>query len=179
MAIASKSGTSKRKRQESASAMVGLPTAVREASRKEGIALPQNHTLPKRPKTNNMPISLPRRKPPLWLLRLSLWERRLGVITGSLAVLMLTMYIWSVYSQKMWNQSYHQQGNLQRYERQLITTNEVLQNKMAQQGERETDLVPSTPQTAIFLKPAPQRPAKTPQTIVPQQVKPSQRPRGY
>jgi hypothetical protein len=71
---------------------------------------------------------------------------------------MLAVYGWTVYSQHMWNQAYQKLGVLQRHERQLTTTNEVLKNQMALQAEQPiTGLVPPNPAAVIFLKPAPQR----------------------
>lgn len=58
----------------------------------------------------------------------------------------------------MWSQSYRKLAILQRHERQLTATSEVLKNKMALQAEQPiTNLIPRNPTEAIFLKPAQER----------------------
>ncbi len=100
------------------------------------------------------------RSAPLWLLRLSSLQRRSHMVTFLLIAGMLAVYSWTVYSQQMWIQGYRKLGTLQRDERQLTTTNEVLKNQMALQAEQlHTALIPSNPAEAVFLQSAPQRPS--------------------
>lgn len=117
--------------------------------------------LPNRPRPSGetVPI-LPRsRLAPFWLLRLYALQRRFSVVTFLLIAAMLMVYGWTVYSQQRWNQSYRKLVTLQRHERQLTATSEVLKNQMALQAEQPaTGLVPHNPSKVIFLEPAPQRP---------------------
>jgi len=86
------------------------------------------------------------------------WQRRSSVATFLLVVATLIIYGWTVYSQQMWSQSYRKLLTLQRDERQLTTTNEVLKNNMAQQAEDQAmGLIPPNPATTIFLSSAQER----------------------
>lgn len=106
-----------------------------------------------------VPIQLRSRSTPMWLLRLYTLQRPSSIVMFLLMATMLSVYSWTVYSQKMWINSYHKLDILQRDERQLTTTSEVLKNKMALQAEQPiTNLVKPNPVLAIFLQPAPQRP---------------------
>jgi hypothetical protein len=125
-------------------------------------------TIPQKTRTrnDNVPI-LPSARKPLWLLRLSLLQRCSNALILCLVAVVLGLYSGTVYSQRAWNRAYRQLESLQRQERQLTTANEVLKNKIAQQAEQpETGLSPADPTQAIFLKPAPQRPARPAETIV-------------
>ena len=136
MAIASKSAVSARKRQ--------APLKAKPVAELNPVIIPLSSS----------------RSAPLWLLRLSSLQRRSHMVTFLLMVGMHAVYSWTVYSQQMWSQGYHKLGTLQRDERQLTTTNEVLKNQMALQAEQlHTDLIPSNPTEAVFLKSAPQRPS--------------------
>jgi len=84
-------------------------------------------------------------------------QSRFSGVTFLLVTAMLTVYGWTVYSQNIWNQAYQKARILQRHERQLTTTNEVLKNQMALQAEQPATLVRQSCQVVIFLKPAPQR----------------------
>lgn len=111
---------------------------------------------------NHVPIQLRSRSTPMWLLRLYTLQRPLSVVMFLLVATMLSVYSWTVYSEKMWRNSHRKLDILQRHERQLTTTSEVLKNKMALQAEQPiTNLVKPNPVLAIFLQPAPQRPAHT------------------
>lgn len=92
---------------------------------------------------------------PLWLLRLHLIHRNSSIVAFLLVAAMLVVYGWTVYSQELWSQAYQKLQNLQRQDRQLTTTNEVLQNKMAVEGEKPSaGLVAPTPAGMIFINPA-------------------------
>lgn len=117
--------------------------------------------LPSYPRPRSQAVSiLPNSKlEPFWLLRLCVLQRQFSVVTCLLVAAMLTIYGWTVYSQRMWNQAYRKLGTLQRHERQLTTTNEVLKNQMALQAEQPPmGLVQSNPAEMIFLQPLPQPP---------------------
>ena len=131
--------------------------------------------LPNRPKPNGqtVPVLPSSQSAPFWLLRLCALQRRFSVVTFLLVTAMLTVYGWTVYSQHMWNQAYSKLVILQRNERQLTTTNEVLKNQMALQAEQSaTGLVPPNPAQVIFLKPEPQR-SNHPTDLVPHATKPA------
>ena len=112
---------------------------------------------PKSPKGNQerVPVMPNSESPPLWLLRLHAIHRNSSIVAFLLVAATLVVYGWTVYSQELWSQAYHKLQNLQRQDRQLTTTNEVLQNKMAVEGEKpSTGLVAPTPARAIFINPA-------------------------
>jgi len=70
---------------------------------------------------------------------------------------MLTVYGWTVYSQRM-ESSIQQASNLTtKNERQLTTTNEVLKNQMALQAEQSAGASAAKSGSGDFLKPEPQR----------------------
>lgn len=156
--VASKSAVSthKRKVPAKAKAVAELTSEVIPLSLK-------TKDLPNRLKTSGqIPIQLRSRSTPMWLLRLYTLQRPSSVVMFLLVATMLSVYSWTVYSQKMWSNSYRKLDILQRHERQLTTTSEVLKNKMALQAEQPiTNLVKPNPVLAIFLQPAPQRPAHT------------------
>ena len=107
-----------------------------------------------------VPAMPPREAVPLWLMRLCALQRHSSIVTFLLVASMLVVYGWTVYSQQLWSKEYRKLETLQRHERQLTTTNEVLKNQMALQAERpNTGLVAPSPASAIFLPPAPQNPS--------------------
>lgn len=154
MAVTSKSSVSAHKRKVSSKqrTVTELKQKVIPLS-SPGLNLPDRGRF--NPKTAS--IDLKARKP-IWLLRLYTLQRPSSAVMFLLVTVMLTVYSWTVYSQKMWSQSYSKLESLQRHERQLTTTNEVLKNKLAVQAQQPlTNLVPQNPTEAIFLPPAPQR----------------------
>ena len=89
---------------------------------------------------------------PWWLLRLYALYRYSCVGTFVLVIAVLVVYGWTVHSQKLWGQSYRKLQELQRDERQLMKTNEVLKNKMAQESEKaNTGLSSPAANQTIFL----------------------------
>ncbi|MCX7596207.1 MAG: hypothetical protein N2235_21100 [Fischerella sp.] len=106
---------------------------------------------------------------PLWLLRLYALHRHSVIVTFLLVTTTLIVYGWTVYSQQLWSQGYRKLQNLQRYERQLTTANEVLKNKMAQEAQKPAaGLVSPSPANTIFLPPAPKNSISTPSTSEPE-----------
>ena len=92
---------------------------------------------------------------PLWLIRLCYLQHRFSAFTWLLVVTMLTVYGWTVYFQHRWNQAYNTLETLQQNERQLMSTNERLKDKLALQAQQpEMGLVPPLPEEAIVLQPA-------------------------
>lgn len=181
MAVASKSVVSSRKRQN--------PSKARAVAELNSGAVPLSLKaldLPSRPRPSDktVPIQVRAGSAPLWLLRLCTLQRRSWMISFLLMAGMLAVYSWTVYSQKMWSQSYRKLETLQRNERQLTATSEVLKNEIALQAEKPaTGLVPPNPASAIFLPPAQERPAANTGLPAPkpatQTQKRSQFPLGY
>lgn len=152
MAVASKSTASVR--QPQAPSKAKLPTTAGVNSLSPQVKLYNRSTL----KGQTVPI-LPSAKPaPLWLLRLCSLQNCSMFVTFPLMVGLLSIYGWTVYSQQKWTQAYRQLETLQRHERQLTTTNEVLKNQLAQEAEQPAQgLVPSESASAIFLSPTSKR----------------------
>ncbi|HLO86132.1 MAG TPA: hypothetical protein VK203_14145 [Nostocaceae cyanobacterium] len=102
-----------------------------------------------------LPMMSPTASLPVWLLRLYTVNRYSSVVAFLCVVAALMVYGWTVYSQELWSQAYRRLQNLQRYERQLTTTNATLKSKMAEEGEKATtELVSPSPEGTIFLPPA-------------------------
>jgi hypothetical protein len=96
---------------------------------------------------------------PSWLSALIFIRRSSDLITFLLVAATLALYSWTVYTQQQWSQEYRKLETLQRHERNLTTTNEVMKNQLAQQAEKPaTGLVNPTQANAIVLPAAPQRP---------------------
>ena len=148
--VASKSPTFAR--QSQAASPAKLPTKPTAA----GVKL--LHPQVKLYKGQTVPLLPSAKLTPLWVLRLCSLQRYSFAVTFLLMVGMLSIYAWTVYSQQKWAQAHRQLETLQRNERQLTTTNEVLKNQLAQEAEQPgTGLVPSESASAIFLSPTPQR----------------------
>lgn len=166
MAVASKSAVSARKRIPS---KARRSRAVAELN-PEAIPLSlKAKDLPSRPKASSQAVLIQStRSTPMWLLSLYALQRPSSVVMFLLVATMLSVYSWTVYSQKMWSQAHRNLEILQRHERQLTTTGEVLKNKMAFEAEQPvTNLVLPNPATAIFLPVAPQRPDHTADSVLP------------
>jgi hypothetical protein len=101
---------------------------------------------------------------PKWLRSLLFAERFSIAITFILAGSALMVYGWTVYAQQLWGKEYQKLDQLRRDERQITTSKEVLKDQIAKQANRPgSTLAPQTPNSMIFLKPAPNRPdAKAP-----------------
>lgn len=120
------------------------------------------------------------RKRPLWVTVLLRLQQGSSVVTFGLIVGAMVVYGWTVYIQQRWGQEYEQLEALKKQERQLISANEVLKNQMAEQAESPTaGLLLPNPNNAIFLAPAPQRPAVKPKPLVPPSDSSPNRPLGY
>ncbi len=90
---------------------------------------------------------------PIWFLYLRSLQRRLGIATYILIAGMLVVYSSTVYLQQKWSEEYRKLENLQRYERQLTTANEVIKNQLAKEAEQPaTELIPPNPGDAIILR---------------------------
>lgn len=133
-------------------------------------------------RTSDRVIPMPNAKKPLWLLRLNSLQRRSSAIAFCLVAAMLAIYGGTVYAERTSLRERQQLETLQRRERQLTITTEVLKSKMAQQAEQpDNELVPPDATKTIVLKPAPQRPNRTPEMIISSTHKsqPKPNPVGY
>jgi hypothetical protein len=100
--------------------------------------------------------------PPQWLRSLLLAQQASVFATFVLAGSVLAVYGWTVYSQQLWGKEYSKLEQLRRDERQVTTNGEVLKNTIANQSAQpNSGLVPSKPESMIFLKTAPMRPSNS------------------
>jgi hypothetical protein len=153
MVVARKSQSSSSRRQSETSS-----SGRQRGQTKKAGANPKSSSSNKKT-TNRMPVMPPGDALPMWLLKLNSLHRYSGIVTFLLVASTLVVYGWTVYSQQLWGQTYRKIQNLQRQERQLTTTNEVLKNRAANQAEKPTSgLVPPSPSGQIFLRPAPDNP---------------------
>jgi hypothetical protein len=107
-------------------------------------------------------------------------QRFSSVPTLLLIIGLLIVYGWTVYTQQRWGKAYSHLEALQKQERQLTATNEVLKNQMAKQAEApDVGLVLPDPGNTIYLTPAPQRPAVEPEVNLPPPQPIPARPLGY
>lgn len=103
---------------------------------------------------------------PVWWRSLLLAHRVSSVLTFFLIAFGSILYGMTVYTEKLWSKKYQELETLQRYERQLIATNETLKDRMARQAEQSgTDLLPPNPERAVFLNPSSQYSVNQFQTV--------------
>lgn len=96
--------------------------------------------------------------PPKWLRSLVKLQQASLITTFTVSGLVLVTYSWTVYSQQLWGKEYQKLEELRRNERQLGANSALLQNHIANQANSPgATLVPRTPDSMIFLKPAPLR----------------------
>ncbi|MBW4662661.1 MAG: hypothetical protein KME01_00395 [Chroococcus sp. CMT-3BRIN-NPC107] len=120
-------------------------------SRSRGVSRDRRTTI--KPREQAALTSWKSRPVPIWFLRLSFWQRRFGIATYLLIAAMLVAYSSTVYFQQKWHQEFLKLESLQRHERQLTSTNEVLKNQLAAEAEKPaTGLMPPNPTEAIILK---------------------------
>lgn len=99
---------------------------------------------------------------PLWLFRLNSFNRHSSIVAFLLVGAVLVVYGWTVYAQERWGQNYRRLQNLQRYERQMTTTNATLKNKMAEEAENSNiGLVSPSPANTVFLPSTSSQPDST------------------
>jgi hypothetical protein len=91
---------------------------------------------------------------PGWLQSLMQIQRVVWVGTVAFSTGALGAYGWAVYSQQQWSHSYSQLQQLQRQERQLISSNELMKNQIAQKVDpKALGLAPPKANNVIFLQP--------------------------
>jgi hypothetical protein len=102
------------------------------------------------------------------------------VIAFILVTATLIVYGSTVYTQQLWSKEYRKLKTLQRNEREMIATNEGLKNQLALQADQPgSGLVSPTPDSTIFLQPAPQRPTLITSPNVPKAEVAPNTPLGY
>ncbi len=132
------------------------------------------------PGTQQAPTSLQSRRLPMWFLYLRSLQRRFGIATYLLITGMLVVYSSTVYLEQKWHQEYDKLNDLQRYERRLTTTNEVLKNQLASEAEQPgAKLSSPNPADAIILQPSSQQSEVLPKQINTQAQPKIDIPSGY
>ncbi|MBE9030544.1 hypothetical protein IQ266_12465 [filamentous cyanobacterium LEGE 11480] len=118
---------------------------------------------------------------PSWLRSLMQIQQGVWVGTVVLSTMALGVYGWSVYSQQQWGKTYSQLQRLQRNERQLISGNEMMKNKIAQQVDpKALGLAPQKSNNVIFIKPdQTQQPTTKPAEAAAADNTPANQPLGY
>lgn len=125
-------------------------------------------------------LSTSRERTPGWLRSLMILQRGSDIITLIIGISTLIIYSWTVYTQQQWTQEYRKLGTLQRNERDLTTTNEIIKDHLAQQAESPgTGLVTPTAANTLWLTPAPQRQFREPQHQKSQNETLAKTPLGY
>jgi hypothetical protein len=122
---------------------------------------------------------MPQPRPlPAWVRLLLRLQKASSLMTFLLMGSVLALYGWTVFTQQRWGHEYRRWEALQKHEQQLMATNEVLKNQMAQQAEDpKVGLVAPNPSTMIFLPPAPLRPAVQVELSAPDPI--PNKPLGY
>lgn len=86
---------------------------------------------------------------------LRLFQQSSSVLTFSLVIATLIVYVWSFYLPQQWSKQYKQLTILQRQERELTRVNESLKKQLAQQAQLpDAGLESFDPTKAIFIEPA-------------------------
>ncbi len=116
---------------------------------------------------------------PLWLRYLLLGQRLSTPLTLVLIAGVSMIYGWMVYTQQAWSRSYSELEQLQRQERQLLSTDEVLKHQLAEQATQpESGLaLPNLDNTLFLPAPAPQPPVNAAPDAAPSA--PAVEPLGY
>ncbi|MEB3311138.1 MAG: hypothetical protein VKJ02_12980 [Snowella sp.] len=102
------------------------------------------------------PIHLPQNPLPTGLQFLLRFQQATSVMTFGLVGVALAVYALSVYTPRTWSHEYKKLRSLQNNERQLVATNEILKNQLAQQAEKpNSGFVRPNPNYNIFLPSSP------------------------
>ncbi len=125
----------------------------------------------------------PRSRPlPLWLKVLMVAQKGSLVVAFGMTAAALSVYSWTVYTQRTWSQTYHHLEQLQQDQRQLTMIGAVLEDRIVRQSENsDSGLVLPTSEHTIFLTPTSVPSQPTDLSVNPMTVEPatSQRPMGY
>lgn len=140
-------------------ALFAPPAKTRRERQQLAKLQPKNRSTPSRSAVvRALPAS---RSMPSWLRLLLVAHRGSSIVTFLLITAVLTIYGWTVQTQQIWGREYSRLEDLQRQERQIITANEVLKDNIALQAEDPASgSVAPTPDNAVYLDPAPLRPAR-------------------
>jgi hypothetical protein len=115
---------------------------------------PRKNPQPAKPKNNLKQLPRPNEQLSSRLQFLLFIQKSVSIVTFCLVGTTLGLYAWTVYFPKIWSGEYQKLETLQRYERHILSTNESLKNRLAQQAEKpETGLSNPSPTQSIFLKP--------------------------
>jgi hypothetical protein len=161
-----------------------LPTAARPANlrpdlRSRQLPLPPSQ-IRQRPAGRSTVRQLPSTQPlPQWLRALVQGQKISILLALGLGISALTVYGLTFYAQHLWGQEYQKLDSLRRNNRQMSAYIGVMKNEIATQAEQSRGtLVRKSPETLIFVKPAP-RPADPPPAKSPKPTIKSIPPVGY
>jgi hypothetical protein len=102
------------------------------------------------------------------------------IIVFLLAIATLVVYSGTVYTQHLWSTEYRKLKTLQRSEREITAAGETMRNYIARQAERPgSGLITKTPDTTIFLQPAPKGQAPVVRPSIPESEPQSNKSLGY
>ncbi len=132
-----------------------FPAKLTSESQKTSIAtqrLAPTRRMRSRQSSLATPIDLTQKTLPTGLQFLLRFQQATSVITFGLVGVALTVYGLTVYTPRTWSHEYKRLRSLQNHERQLVATNEILKNQLAQQAEKpNSGLVRPNPNYNIFL----------------------------
>ena len=116
---------------------------------------------------------------PIWLKGLFLLKTSTSIFCWLMITAMFVFYGVTVYAPQLWTTEYKKLKNLQKDERQITSTNEIIKDQLAEQaGKYGTGLVnPDPTKPAIFLGATPKKtlyldhltksPVKQPEVLLP------------
>lgn len=118
---------------------------------------------------------MPTQQPlPGWLRLLILAQRSSLVVTFVVVITTLFVYGSTVYTQQLWSKEYRKMTSLQRSERQMVAASEVMKGQIVQQADHSgAGMVRRTQEQAVFLQPAPERPAQPMDPLLSQPLAPA------
>ena len=99
-----------------------------------------------------VPLNLTQQPLPTGLQFLLRFQQATSVISLGLVGIALAVYGWTVYTPRAWSHEFKKLRTLQSHERQLVSTNEMLKNQLAQQAEKpNSGLIRPNPNYNVFL----------------------------
>ena len=97
---------------------------------------------------------------PVQLRAMLTLQKGSSIVASGLVLAAIATYGWTVWVPNVWSGEYRKMRTLERQERQLTQTNEVMKHQLAQQAER-SGLLPVNPHQSIFLSPPKPSPAQS------------------
>lgn len=132
-----------------------FPAKLTSESQKTSIApqrLASTRRMRSRQSSSATPIDLTQKTLPTSLQFLLRFQQATSIMTFGLVGVALMVYGLTVYTPRTWSHEYKKLRSLQNHERQLVATNEILKNQLAQQAEKpNSGLVRPNPNYNIFL----------------------------